>query len=168
MKKVISIDAETNGLWGQPFQVAMVLSIDGEVVDTLNVRCPIEGQIDPWVKENVLPQIEEVKVTHLNYENMLQSVAYFWLQHKDGATALWHMGHIVEAHLFRELHRLGLIGDWDAPYSIIELMSYPEIGDSVDNYLEANHLKKPNCVGGTHNALYDALVALEVYNHISA
>jgi len=81
------------------------------------------------------------------------------------------MGHIVEAHVFRELHRTGAIGEWDAPYTPIEvselLRSAGYAADSVDGYLETNNLQIPTVVGGTHNPLYDCIVAAEVYFDLS-
>jgi len=167
-EKIISLDAETNGLWGQPFAVAFIVyDAFGVELDRATFRCPIEGDTNEWVAENVLPQMEDIALTHSSYEGMLKAIGQWWLSNKEGATVLWHMGHVVEAHLYRELHRTGNIGDWDAPYVPVELSvmlesaGYP--ADSVDGYISEKGLPLPNFKGGTHNPLYDAASAASVY-----
>ncbi len=167
-KKIISIDAETNGLWGRPFAIAAVVySEEGNELERFVARCSIEEEVNPWVASNVLPEMEAIPTTHESYEAMLQTFGEWWLANKEGAEALWHMGHVVEAFLFREMHRVGAIGDWDAPYTPIEVAEMLRNGgyaaDSVDSYLEAKGLPKPQVEGGTHNPLYDCMVAAEVY-----
>ena len=166
--KIISLDAETNGLWGQPFAVAFItFSAEGVELDRATFRCPIEGNVNSWVESNVLPEMEDIKLTHDTYSSMLKAIGEWWLANKEGASVLWHMGHIVESHVFRELHRVGAIGDWDAPYTPIELSvllesaGYP--ADSVDGYVVKKGLTLPNFKGGTHNPLYDAAAAASVY-----
>jgi len=167
-ENIISIDAETNGLWGQPFAVALVkYNAEGDEIDRATFRCPIDGVINPWVEENVIPSIDGITKTNESYDSMMQAIGSWWLKNKEGSTALWHMGHIVESHLFRELHRVDAIGDWDAPYTPIELSEILRVKgyapDSVDNYIRDNKIVIPNISGGTHNPLYDAIVAAKVY-----
>ena len=50
---------------------------------------------------------------------MLSGFADFYKAHKQDAECVCHMGYIVESHLLREMHRLGFIGDWDAPYQTV-------------------------------------------------
>ena len=169
--KYVSIDAETNGLWGNPFAVAAVVyNEEGEQEDAVIFRCPIEGEIDSWVEENVLPEMEGIEETHNSLTEMLASFGEWWMANKDGATVVWHMGHVVEAYLFRLLVEGGYIGEWDAPYVPVEvamlLGAAGEAPDSVDKYMEKYGLIEPILVGGTHNPLYDALVAAEVFFHL--
>ena len=98
---------------------------------------------------------------------MLKEFSNIYMSKKN-ATVIWHMGHIVETHLFRELKRLGLIGDWDAPYVPIEVSALlavvGEKPDSVDSYVEKYNIKRPN--GSTHNPLYDCEVTAKVFEHL--
>ena len=167
-EKIISLDAETNGLWGQPFAVAFIVyNAEGVELDRATFRCPIEGDVNQWVESNVLPEMGAIEMTHDTYEDMLMAIGEWWLANKEGASVLWHMGHIVEVHLFRELHRVGAIGDWDAPYTPVELSGLLESAgypaDSVDNYVTAKGLTLPDYEGGTHNPLYDSAAAAAVY-----
>ena len=186
-EKIVSIDAETNGLWGNPFAIAAIVYENGKEIDKICYRLPDEVVTDEWVKENVLPTLN-VDVTHKitlkddekqliskcdfkkSYKQMLKDFADFYNNYREEATVLWHMGHIVESHLFRELHRLDLIGDWDAPYNPIEvaelLRQAGEKPDSVDSYIEKYDISV-NKYGSTHNPLYDCEVAFKTYFHLS-
>ncbi|MBR2544462.1 hypothetical protein IKF04_04165 [Candidatus Saccharibacteria bacterium] len=168
MKKMLTFDAETNGLWGQAFAIGAILyNEDGTEAASFVGRCPIGEEVNPWVAENVLPQMEAIPVTHVSYEALLRSFMDWRATHKDGATELVHMGVPVEARLFLDAHRMGIIGDWDGPYPLVDVSAIPEIGDSVDGY-NAAHGISPDSVefaGGTHNPLYDSAAAAAAYRH---
>lgn len=181
--KIISIDCETDGLWGKPFAIAAVVyvfrpamdrGIDGKrpagwtVTDRLTTRLHDGAVTNEWVKENVLPSLSGMDVTHDNYEDMLAAFSGFYNAHKDG-TVLWHMGHVVEAFLFRECVRLGFIGEWDAPYTPIEVsMTLREKGydpSSVDAVMISLDIEKP--LGSTHDPLYDCVCAFRVWERLN-
>lgn len=184
----VSLDVESDGLWGKPFAIgAACYNINKDEIHshTWVIKDLDSFVTNQWVKENVLPNldmdspfggfvtdvVDDKKVTNPvriecdDYEELLWSFANnFWNFVKD-AQMLWHMGHIVEANLFKELHNHSLIGDFDAPYSPIEisvvLASKGYEPDSVDKYIEDQlHLKT---VGNTHDPLYDARAAAIVF-----
>ena len=168
--KILSFDAETNGLWGQAFAVsAILMNENGEIEKQFVSRCPIEEEINPWVAENVLPQMEGIQETASSYKEMLSQFAEFYLANKDGADVIVHMGLPVEAKLFIDMHTMGIIGDWDAPYPLIDISAFPEISDSVDGYNAKHGLDEniPNFDGGTHNPLYDSYAAAVAYRDIT-
>ena len=172
MRNILSIDAETDGLWGNPFWIAgIVYNEEGLEVDKVNIAINTPEIKEDWVKENVIPELTKCKnvVFVDSYEKMLEKFAKFYNKYREDSTVLWHMGHIVEAHLFRELHRLELIGDWDAPYTPIEvseiLRQAGEQPDSVDNYIKKYDISV-NDYGSTHNPLYDCEVAAKTYFHL--
>jgi hypothetical protein len=168
-KKIISIDAETDGLWGKPFSVAAIVYQDGKEVAKIILKRPDECVSNEWVRENVLPALKNVDVTHEAYEDMLDSFASFYFKHKKDAKIICHMGYIVEAFLFREMRELGIIGDWDAPYPLIDISGHLEMAGedatSVDAYAKKHDLIVSD-YGSTHNPLYDCEVAARVYMHI--
>lgn len=168
MKKIISIDAETNGLWGQAFQIGAVLQEEDGTTAEWCGRCPIDGNVNEWVRENVLPMVlvDNNQRDFLSYENMLQSFMEWYLQHKSGAEIIVHVGCPVESKLFIDAHNLGYIGDWDAPFPLIDVSAHKEIGTSVDAYNKANGIKVPNEYG-QHHALYDAWATLLAWNNIN-
>ena len=77
------------------------------------------------------------------------------------------MGLPVEAKLFIDAHTMGFLGDWDAPYPLIDISSFPEINTSVDNYNNTHGIIINDCCGGTHNPLYDCRAATEAYMYYS-
>ena len=165
-KNYFSFDGESNGLHGQSFAIgAIVYDENGNEIDKLAVRCPIEDEVNPWVAENVLPQIESIPQTHESYGDMLKAFSEFWLKYKDRADALVHMGQIVEAKIIKDAHELGYLGDWDCPYGWIDVYALKEIGDSVDTYAKNNNIEISQRAGGTHNPLYDCEVAAKAYFH---
>lgn len=171
-RRVFSFDAETNGLWGKAFSLAAVVYENGKEVKSFLGRCPIEEDINGWVAENVLPQMEGIPENYDSYEAMLKAFAEFYLVEKEGADVIVHMGVPVEARLFLDMHASGFIGDWDAPYPLIDisgnLQQAGHNSTSVDSYNEEHGLKVPDCEGGTHNPLYDSRAAALCYLHLMA
>lgn len=167
--KIFSFDAETDGLWGNPFAVAAIVYENGQEVARFIARLSDSAVTNSWVIENVLPTLAGIAPTHETYEVMLVDFAKFYKTHKKDAECVCHMGYIVEAHLLREMYRLGLIGDWDAPYPLYDvsgnLQAAGEDATSVDNYAKKHNLTIGD-FGGTHNPLYDCEVAARVYMHI--
>jgi len=175
MKKIFSFDAETNGLWGQPFAVgAIVYEYDGnnsiEEVVRFSGRCPIEGDVNEWVKDNVLPQMIAVIITHKNYNHLLADFAEFYLANKADAEIVVHMGVPVESNLLRDMHSRGLIEDFDGPYPLMDvagmLRQAGEDPTSVDSYLLKYGIEDVKNYGSTHNPLYDSEVVARVYTHL--
>lgn len=203
--KIFSLDAETDGLWGNPFAVAAIVyefvpektenvsrQLSGaetvarggdpgyrlwvredvrtpaKWVETKRIllRLPDSFVTNSWVKQNVLSTLEGVAVTHESYESMLSDFANFYKVNKADADCICHMGYIVEAFLFREMHRLGFIGDWDAPYPLYDvsgnLQAAGEDPTSVDEYVKKHGLSVAD-YGTTHNPLYDCEVAAKCY-----
>lgn len=169
-KKLFSYDAETNGLWGPAFSIAAIVeTADGQRREFIG-RCPIEGDVNPWVKDNVLPEMTGIPENYPDYPSLLKGFCEFWLAEKKDAKAIVHMGQPVEARLWIDAQRMGIIGDWDAPYCQVDLGSFPEIGDSVDSYNAQHNISAlaEAFAGGTHNPLYDSEQALRAYKHYMA
>jgi hypothetical protein len=168
--KIFSFDAETNGLWGQAFAIgALVYNESGAELARFVGRLPDEAVTDQWVRDNVLPQLTGLPVTHATYESLLADFAKFYLANKQDADIVVHMGYIVEAKLLRDAHNMGLIGDWDGPYPLYDLTgNLQQVGEdptSVDAYIKKYNLEVRD-FGGTHNPLYDSEVAARVYLHL--
>lgn len=171
MKKLFSFDAETNGLWGQAFAIgALVYDEKGTEIARFAGRLPDEAVTDEWVKMNVLPTLTGMTATHADYPSMLADFAKFYMANKADADVLVHMGYIVETKLLRDMHDTGLIGDWDAPYPLLDVAgNLQQVGEdptSVDGYVKKHSLNIDEFEGGTHNPLYDSAVAAVVYRHL--
>ena len=171
MKKIFSFDAETNGLWGQAFAIgALVYDEQGAEIARFVGRLPDTEVTDSWVRENVLPKIQDIPVTHADYDSLLASFAEFYKANKDGADIVVHMGYIVEARILRDLHDKGLIGDWDGPYPLYDVSGNLQAAGadptSVDKFAQECGLSVGEFAGGTHNPLYDSAIAAAVYRHL--
>ena len=168
MKKILSFDAETNGLWGQAFSIGAILySPEGQELDRFVGRCPIEEEVNDWVAENVLPQMKGIRVDYSSYRELLKAFMAWRAARKEGALELVHVGVPVEARLFIDAHNMDIIGDWDGPFPLVDASAIPEIGDSVDGY-NAKYGITPDpaeYAGGTHNPLYDSAAAAVAYLH---
>lgn len=159
MNKIFSWDCETNGLWGQCFAIGAVIYENGIETKTFYARCPITDAVNPWVSENVLPEMKMLQITHSSYEEMLKAFATFFIENKENADVIFHMGCPVEARMILDMHDHGYIGDWDGAYPWLDVCGcLKQAGfdpTSVDAYNEKNNIKVPQTTGGTHNPLYD-------------
>ena len=163
----ISVDAESDGLWGNIFSVAGILYDDnGLELDRILLKIPTHSITNEWVIQNVLPTLKRIDITNDTYEDMLNQFANWYKNNKENSIVIYHMGHIVEAYLFREMHRLGYIGDWDAPYTPIEvsevLRQKGYDPDSVDKYISEKSITIED-YGTTHNPLYDCEATAKAY-----
>jgi hypothetical protein len=171
---IISIDAETNGLGGQAFAVAMTLSnSQGEQAHVL-YRCPIDGPPTDWVAANVLPAITDVPVNCMDYQQLLDRILgryLYWTDKLKRAEASFfaaaHVAWPVEARLLLDIFRDDLI--WSGgPYPLVDvssvLLAKGHNPLSVDDYLKAQGIPVPS--GSPHNPLYDARAAELCLRHL--
>lgn len=168
MKKVFSWDCETNGLLGKAFSIGAVVYEDGREVKKFYARCPIEGAVDSWVAANVLPQMVGMEETHNNYLEMLKAFSKFFLENKEDADVIFHMGVPVEARVVLDMHDQGLIGQWDGAYPWLDIAGCLKLAGfdctSVDSYNATHGIVVPQLEnGGTHNPLYDSRAAALCY-----
>ena len=167
-KYVLSFDAETNGLRGVAFAIAgIVYDGNGNEIDRFVGRCPIEGEVSPYVKENVLPAMQGIEENFLSYEELLSAYVEWRELYRESAIEIVHMGVPVEAKLFDDAYDYGFIGEFDGPYPLVDISAYPEIGVSVDTYNDENEISvNPGLFdGGTHNPLFDSAQAAAAFFH---
>lgn len=79
MQKILSFDGESNGLHGAVFAIGGVVYDGDKMVEWFFARCPIEGDVDPWVAVNVLPALASgvggSPITHPSAKGMRDA---FW------------------------------------------------------------------------------------------
>lgn len=172
MNKIFSFDAETDGLWGQAFAIgALVYDENGAEIARFVGRLPDSAVAEKWVREDVLPELADLPVTHETYDALLADFARFYLANKDRADVVVHMGYIVEAKILRDMHDRGLIGDWDCPYPMFDVSGNMQAAGadptSVDRFAAKYRLAVGGFAGGTHNPLYDAAVTAAVYRYLN-
>lgn len=161
---IFSVDAEVDGLYGRAFAIAVTVRIDGREVAKFEGRTPDSIVADSWVRENVLPAIASMAVTHDSSDALEEAFWSFWLAHREGVTVIAHCGTPVESGLFRRCVERDLDArKWQGPYPCLHdvgtlLMVAGDDPSSVDKYL-AKHAITVTFAGAAHHPMYDALAA---------
>ena len=181
--KVLSIDCETNGLYGQIFAIGAIykdLKIGEEAI--YQARVSIEDEVNSWVQENVIPNIKDIELLDKTVDDdtigmeklLLKDFKKFYDEMKKiSENELIVIGHMicpVEANLFVKMRKYGLMEDFEGPYPFIDVASMmfmieDEDPTSVDKYIERWSLKTP-LSSRTHHPLYDAKAALTVFKDL--
>lgn len=166
-KLIFSLDCETNGLRGQIFAIAYTVTEEetGKEIENKVFRCDIQGEVVPFVAENVLITMKDIKITHGTYKSMIEDFSKDYFEYKNkGAKFIVHMGYPVETGLFDEMYKLGFMGEFEAPYPLIDISAFPEINTSVDTYNAKHNISEEQ--GETHNPLFDCRQTTNAYLHI--
>lgn len=166
--RLVSIDAESNGLRGRAFCVALTLSDHTGELDHAVYRCEIgELRTDPWVEANVLPAIADVPRNTPNYPFLLAEVGKTIERWGGRNTALVaHVAWPVEARLLLDVYSGQRV--WDGPYPLYDvssvLLAKGHNPLSVDDYLLVHRIEAPP--GNPHHPLYDARAAERCLRHL--
>lgn len=169
--RIISIDAETNGLAGRAFAVALSLSDGSGELDHAVYRCPIgDVRTVEWVAENVLPAIADLPVNCPGgYPQMLAEIGMA-IERWGGKTVplIAHVAWPVEARLLLDVYSGERV--WDGPYPLIDvasvLLARGFDPTTVDGYLRDHGIPAPE--GSPHHPLYDARAAERCFRHLMA
>lgn len=135
----IFIDTEFNGFQGELLSMALVP--EDELKPIFYKELQFNGQLDPWVRDNVAPHMNQIPVTHKEFQNDL-------------------------AQYLREMGECTLIADWpdDIRYFCQSLITGPglciKILDKINFVLDIN-IKYDSQV--PHHALYDAIAIRDSY-----
>ncbi len=174
--KLLCFDVESNGLHGQAFAVAaVVINLDGEVLDTFTGRTKIIGQVDSWVEQNVLPVITDMTITQRTSKD-LRSDFWRWFERaqQEADYVLVSNGYPVEYRFLLQCQEDNLDERyWQHPFPLLDLTS-------LMLQLEPNGEKRTDIVKklfdesgySRHHPYHDALVsaraACEVFqSHIN-
>ncbi len=159
--KLVSFDVESNGLHGPAFAVgAVLMDASDEVLSEFNGRCPIRGQIDPWVKDNVLPAMKDFPEDYANGLALRQAFWQWLLDAKASADfVLVSNGYPVEMRFLIACQEDNLDKRyWQHPFPLIELNSLLfQIGVKSRHRLVADKLKTEEEL--VHNPRWDAWVS---------
>lgn len=163
--RVLCFDVESNGLHGQAFAVGGVV-YDTETqasLDTLLVRCPIEGDVNEWVAENVLQHLD-IAETHTDAKAMRSAFWTWFQQHKQNAVILVDVGYPVETRFLAQCQDDDVSRAWDGPYPLHDLASVllalgldPDLDRRVGHIEQ--HLRQ-------HHPLDDALASVLVFDKV--
>lgn len=169
--KLLSVDAEADGLYGKAFAIAFAIRKDGKTLFSWSGRCADGAVSDRWVINNVLPALEGMRIEYASSEELEEAFWAQWMQHKEGCTVIAHCGNPVESGLFRRCVKRHLAArQWDAPYPAIHdvatlLLLAGEDPSSVDSYAK-KHGIKCEFNGTPHHPMYDAVIAAQVWERL--
>jgi hypothetical protein len=123
---LLSLDVESNGLHGKAFAVGAVLvRLDGTIVDEFQARSPIVGELDKFVKKYVLPPMEDFAQTHASAKAMRTAFWEWFVTAKDKCDyVLFSNGYPVESRFLATCQDDDIDARyWDHPFPIIDLSS---------------------------------------------
>lgn len=118
--RIFSVDAETNGLYGDVWAIgAVVLDEDGEVVDEFRAQLNPGHVTDPWVRKHIVPVVD---LPRMSTGSMFDEFWRFWLAYRESTICVADFGAPVEAGLFRRCVEEDLAERlWLGPYPMHEL-----------------------------------------------
>jgi len=182
-KKIFSFDLEVDGLYGVGFAIAATVRESGREIASFEGRTPDSAVSDSWVRENVLPALGDMPVTHQSSEELEEAFWAFYAQHclvegewgpsfdSDNIVVIAHCGSPVESGFFRRAVERDGSRTFQAPLPLHEvgtlLEALGEDATSVDAYVK-KHGITVQFDGVSHHPMYDSVVAAQVWEHAMA
>ena len=168
--KIFSFDAEADGLYGRAFAIAATVRENGCETAIFEGRIPDSGVTNSWVRENVLPTLTGMAVTHSSSEELEETFWAFWMAQKENAVVIAHCGHPVESGLYRRCVERDLnTRAFQGPYPCLHdvgtlILALGEDPSSVDGYNKRHGIIVP-FNGVPHHPRYDAIAAAVAWEH---
>lgn len=120
MKHLLAFDVESNGLHGAAFAVGgVILDEQGNEVDTFFARAPDPTDLDPWVRDNVLPGLPP-EPTHSNARAM-RDAFWEWFMSQLDVLVLADCAWPVEAGFLAACIADSKARAWSGPYPLHEV-----------------------------------------------
>ena len=170
--RLLCFDVETNGLHGQAFAVgAVVIDVGGKTHDEFTARIKIDGLVDSWVENNVMPVISDMQISHGSYKDMCDSFwKWFVDAQRESDYTLVSNGYPVEYRFLLDCQGADIESRyWEHPFPLIDLPSLllglGQLSETTKGKLAAEATK--NEVFSAHHPLHDAkataLTAIEAF-----
>lgn len=194
--RIISIDAEVDGLYGASFAIGAVVREEGREIDRFYSRLANLAQVrDEYCRDKIVPVLAEPAMDipdgpalahaweahragrdrphhHASSDALEEAFWAFWLQHRETATPIAHCAVPVETGLVRRCVERDLPARmWLGPYPAIHdvataLLLAGRDPSTVDGYLKAEGIPVPFS-GSPHHPLYDAIAAALVWERLA-
>lgn len=171
--KLMTIDVESNGLYGLPFLVAALVTEEGKSPQHRFFRCPIFGDVNPWVAENVLPVCSGIPETNKSDYEMGEDFYDFWKSQAPDYM-LADVPYPVEAGFLRPIFARSEDRWFKGPFPLIDVHSVLRgngWNSGSTSYVETHlaHRYKQLCREmAPHNPLFDAKISQAAYAHLMA
>ncbi len=149
------------------------MDMDGKVVEEFSARTRVTTKLDPWVKDNVLPAIVDMPITHSTYTEMREAFWEWYLDNEPNCDyVIVSNGYPVEYRFLLDCQEADIEKRyWQHPFPIIDLSSlllpFGELKEASKSKLLARvrqeNLKPHNPL---HDSMTTALMAIEVFKSI--
>lgn len=168
MQGLFVVDAETDGLHGEFLSVAAIVT-DGDFCEkhrfygaVRNAESIVENE---WVRENVLPGIDNAEVMYDDSRQLRAAFWQFWLEHRQGRMCLADVPCPVESRLF-ELCAIenGARDKMLTPYPLFDLSTYL-LAKGIDPLSDRQKLAG-NAQLVRHDAMDDVQMTLRIFKEI--
>jgi hypothetical protein len=160
----LTFDVESNGLHGNAFAVAgLLIRADGEVLEEFTARCPIVGEVDAWVKKNVLKPLATM-AEDTQDEKALRDKFWTWFKaaREKADYVLVNNGYPVEYRFLIACQDDDIEARyWEHPFPVIEVSSL-FLAAGIKILTPATDLIEDKIAGQTvlrHHPLWDAKVS---------
>lgn len=163
--KILCFDIESNGLHGEAFAVGAVLvNSHGKIEEQFTGRCKIEGDVDAWVKVNVIPYIDDIEESYSDSRELREGFWKWYLRVEPKADyVLVSNGYPVEYKFLLKCQEENLEERyWQHPFPILDLMSL--MIQAEPNSAKRNQIVKDVIERGKysrHHPLHDAIVSAQ-------
>lgn len=162
-RKLVFVDAETDGLYGGFLTVAMV-AVDENGVELEHAYYGLDRKHmviqEEWVREHVLPVLGDYEECG-SEEELLEKSWSFWMKYASDAYAIADVCYPVECRLFSAcVERDREKRCWQAPFPLLDLSSL-FYARGVDPLTERRQLAKVS--GEEHNALTDVRMSIQIW-----
>ncbi len=99
-KNCFSIDAESDGLYGEVFAIAVaVTDSEGNLLDRFSEKCISPGVQDEWTQIHCLPYLENIPDCTSRIK-LRQDFWSFYLKYRNNCIIVADVPYLVEAQLF--------------------------------------------------------------------
>ena len=167
-RKLVFIDAETDGLYGMFLTVGMKVTDEkGHEMDRAYYGIKRENMhvSQAWVQENVIPILGEYEPCE-DEEELLEKTWEFWMKHREDAYAVADVPFPVEFRLFAKCveknpaERATL-----APFPLLDLASVLW-ANGIEPLADRSGLLEGDVQAKQHNAYADAEMCAEILQKI--
>lgn len=114
--RIVSVDVEANGLHGQCFAFASTVQDrrEGEQY-VCQMRVPIVGQVDQWVREHVLPIRSDLAIARRASQSAMETFRedYEIFGAETGTISVCYSGHCDKCGLTLAINEKREIPGWD-------------------------------------------------------
>ena len=161
---LLSFDLETNGLHGNAFAIgAVLMDAKGHMLEKFTGRCDISGEIDEWVKINVLPAISDLNINYDSAKDLREAFWEWYLQTEPKADyVVVSNGYPVEYRFLLQCQEENLAERyWQHPFPILDLTSLL-LASGHDPSGKSSLINRIVREGGykRHHPLHDAKIAI--------